>query len=437
MFWKKKPKEEKNAAPPPPPPPPPPQPQRAEARPEVRQPPQAPRPTPQPAVAPSPGGGAPAQLAAVLSRRAGPQSAPMTLEAIDAQKRALESLLSDAAVSGATRDLANDNLEAAFTALERDATNARSAEKWRRVGAILYGVDGPRARKAYEQAFALDQRDFWGCIFLARLRALSQDLDGANLAASTAIMAGRTPDERGVAFFEAALIAMGRGDFEGAVNNGAQAVDASRAAIKAGAREAVTLRDLVARLTLLADANVVRENYAAAQQHYAEALAGARKLAAAAGAGSGLEKGVAELLEKSASVAASARDYEYAIRFADEAVSLRRGLLATGGPPGARTALAGALNSLGEIQRLAGLTDAATASLRDAHENARQAIARDAADHAAQRDLWLSLWRLASIGNAGVGWRDVTAAMEKAVAAGMFNPKHQHFFDEARRRAAS
>lgn len=441
MFWKKKPKEEKNAAPPPPPLPPPPlpTPPRAEARTEPR----PATPTPTPATAPASGqssgaaaGDRAAQLAAALSRRAGPQAAPMTADSVDALMRALDSLLAEPALQSVARDIAAEQLGPAFDALERDAAAARDAGKWRRVGAILYGVDGPRARNAYEQAFALEPQHFLGGVFVARLRALAQDLAGANEAASTAIMAARTPDERGVAFFEAALIAMGREDFDAALTHGEQAVEASRGAIRAGARDALALRDYVARLTLLGDVQVVRQNFAAAQALYADALTGARKLAEAANGAPAVKKGVAELLEKSASVAASAPDPETAMRFAAEAVSIRRKLL-DAGEPGAQAALAAALNSMGEALRLGGNPDAAKFTLREAFHTAQSAVAVNPGDATARRDVWLALWRLASLGNAGVSWKQVAEAMEAAAAAGALNPKHQHFFDEARRRAAA
>lgn len=218
---------------------------------------------------------------------------------------------------------------------------------------------------------------------------------------------------------------------------GAQAVDASRGAIKAGARDAFALRDYVARLTLLADANVVRQDFATAQRLYAEALVGARKLSDAARGASAVKKGVAELLEKSASVAASAPDPESAMRFSAEAVSIWRTILAAGGEPGAQGALAAALNSMGEALRLAGQVEAAKFTLREALETARAASASNPADPTARRDVSLALWRLAHIGAAGVTWAQVAEAMESAAASGALNPKHQHFLDEARRRAAA
>lgn len=435
MFWKKKPKEDKNAAKAPEPAP------RAEARPEPR--PAAPPQSASQAKAATPAmaGGAgqdrAAALAAVLARRAGPQAAPMTTDSVDALMRALDALLAEPALQGVAREIAAEQLEPAFAALERDAAGARDAGKWRRAGAIMYGVDGARARSAYEQALALEPRHFWGGIYVARLRALAQDLAGANDVASAAIMAAQTPDERGVAFFEAALIAMGRGDFDAVMTHGAHAVEASRGAIKAGARDALVLRDYVARLTLLADANVVRQDFATAQGLYAQALAGARKLADAARGAPAVKKGVAELLEKSASVAASAPDPETAMKFAAEAVSIRRTILEAGGEPGAQAALAAALNSMGETLRLAGHVDAAKLTLKEALQTAQAASNAHPADPTARRDVWLALWRLADIGNAGITWKQVADSMADTAAKGALNPKHQHFFDEARRRATA
>jgi hypothetical protein len=54
----------------------------------------------------------------------------------------------------------------------------------------------------------------------------------------------------------------------------------------------------------------------------------------------------------------------------------------------------------------------------------------------AQRDVWVSLWRLASLEGTGVAWKDVLARMEAMQAAGTLFPADQPFMEQARRLAA-
>jgi tetratricopeptide (TPR) repeat protein len=436
MFWKKKPNEEppKQSAP-----------AAAAGRPAPVTPeaPPAGQPRPQAARETAPQPGAPitrdmkARVMAGLERRRGGLAAPSSPEAGDALSHAVDSLLDDPALRDVVQDLAEEKSDRAFDALERDALGVLDAAKWRRAGAIMYGVDGPRAKKAYEQAFALDANHFWGGVFLARLRGMTRDLEGANLAASAAVLAAQTQDERGIAFAEAALVAMARENYESAVINGGHAVEASRSAIQAGHRDAVTLREYVSRLALLGDANVARGDYSAAQSLFEEALAGARKLAAVDPGRAALGKGLAELLEKAAATTSSGKDHVRAVERAEEAVSIRRRLFVGGADPNSQTALASALNTLGEVQRLAGQITAAKSTFKEALDTARIVSARNPADLAAKREVWSVLWRLATMGDTGVSWTQVADAMEVLATNGGLSPRDQPFYDEARKRASA
>lgn len=433
MFWKKKPKDEAPKQAP-----------KVEAREARREEPRRADPPrdavrPEPARAPpqtAPAGDMRSRVVAALSTRVGAFGAPPSPESDRARAAAVDSLLADPKLRSLANDIAAQKTDAAFAALERDAPSG-GAEKWRRVGALMYGADGPRARKAFEAAFAQDQRDYVGCLLLARLRAMTNDLEGANLAGSAAILAARTPDERGVAHTEVTLIAMARSDYPSAVTHGKLAVETQRAAIVAGARDAYALRDFVMRLTLLGDAVVSCGAPEDARGCYEEALEGARRLAAADPSHRPLKRALAELLEKAGATASSGRDHARALQLADEAVAIRQKLLSREIDPDSVRALASALNSLGEVKRLAGDTAGAKNAFADALAVAREGSALNPADMSLKRELWSVLWRLAVMGDAGVSWPQVVAAMDAMAVNGGLGPRDKTFYEEAKKRAAA
>jgi len=230
---------------------------------------------------------------------------------------------------------------------------------------------------------------------------------------------------------------MARDDFSSAVNHAKLAVEAQRAAIAAGARDVTALRDFIMRLSILADATVSSGAPTEARPYYEEALAGARKLAAVDPSHVPLTRGVAELLEKAAATSASAGDHRTALAHGDEAVQLRRNLFTGGADPSSHRALASALNTLGEVRRLAGDKGGATAAFQEALETARKASARNPADLAAKREVWSVLWRLAVMEGDSARWRQVVDAMEMLATNGGLSPRDQPFYDEAKRRASA
>jgi tetratricopeptide (TPR) repeat protein len=361
---------------------------------------------------------------------------PVNPEVAVAQARAIDSLLADPALRGAVQDLLERRADRAFEALERDADAARSPEKWSRAGALMLTADGPRARRVLEKAFAANQGHFWSNIFLARLRGGGGEFQPALDAASAALMAARTPDERGVAHAEIATIAMVQRQPDLAVQHAGFAVEISHDSIKAGARDAYALRDYVARLVMLGDACVSNSDVGSAGAAYLTALEGARKLAAADPKHPDLVRGVAEILEKTAASASSAQDHAAAARYGEEAVGIRSRMFESGRDAPTAVALAGSLNTFGEVKRQSGDLVGARGLFEEAMAVARQAIALDASNVGAKREVWSIMWRLATMGGAGVSWRDVVAAMEGMANNGGLNAKDRPFYEEAKKRAA-
>ena len=426
MFWKKKPKDEAPKATPgaalgaaPKEEPRRPDPQRPEARAESRR--EAPA-----------SGDQKARLAAAL---AGASPASPDVEA--AQARARESLLGDPALRGVVQDLLEGRRDRAFDALERDADASGSPDKWNRAGTLLFAADSARARRMLEKAHAASKSSFWGGILLARLRGSAGEFQPAIEAAAAALMAAQTPDERGVAHAEVATIAMVQGQTALAMQHADHAVQVSRGAIDAGARDGITLRDYVARLVMLGDACVGSSEIVNAVSAYTGALKGARTLASVAPKHPGLARGVAEILEKAAAAASSAQDQQIASAHAEEAIGIRRRLVEGGRDPAGSAALAGALNTFGEVKRQAGDIAGAKLLFGEAMSTARDAIAHDPSNVAAKREVWAVMWRLATLGGAGVSWRDVLGAMEGMANNGGLNARDWPFYEEAKKRAAA
>ncbi|TPW02549.1 MAG: hypothetical protein FD124_3363, partial [Alphaproteobacteria bacterium] len=362
---------------------------------------------------------------------------PASPDIAAAQARAIDSLLGEPALRGVVQDLLDGRAGRAFDALERDADATASPDKWNRAGILMFAADRARAGRMLEKAFAAGPPNFWGGILLARLRGSAGDFKSALEAAGGALMAAQTPAERGVAHAESATIAMVQGQASLAMQHANSAVEISRADIKAGARDPFTMRDLVARLVMLGDACVAGSVVAGASGAYVSALEGARTLASVDPKNPELARGVAEILEKAASAFSSAQDHASAGRHVAEAVSIRRRLAEGGRDAAAVVALAGALNTSGEVQRQAGDLQGAKASFDEAMSIARQAVARDPSDVGAKREVWSVMWRLATMGAAGVSWRDVLAAMEGMANNGGLNSRDWPFYEEAKRRAAA
>lgn len=435
MFWKKKPKDEapkkedKKAAAARA------EPAREERRPEPpREQPRAPAPAPVASAPQPPSGDLRARVVAGLSVRGG-TPAPESAESERARGAAVESLLADANVRGAAQMLADGKTADAIVALERDAQSG-GPDKWRRLGALLFSIDAQRSRQAYEKAFAADQGHFVSCLQLARLRGITGDAEGANIAASAAILAAKTPDERGVAHTDVALIAMARRDWSSAINHGKLAVEAQRAAVNAGALGPDALRDMIMRLTLLGDAHLSSGAPAESRPLYEEALAGARKLAAVDPTNIPLARGLAELLEKSAATASSGGDHPDGVARAEEAIAIRRKLAASGDPAAERS-LASALNTMGEIKRLGGNREGAKYAFDEAIKLTQGVIARSSDDVVAKRQLWSIQWRYAIMDGTPQRWKLAADSMEALAAHGALGPKDLQQLEEARKRAAA
>jgi tetratricopeptide (TPR) repeat protein len=396
--------------------------------------PAAPAPKPTPAGAPA--GSPAAQTQAALVSRAGPKSAPPSGESAEATAGAIASLLadSDPVAQAAAKNLAAGAVEKALDSLEQDARGAtqNGAEKWRRIGALAFGVDAGRAMIAYEEAFHRDRKHFWTGVFLARLRGLGGKLDGARDCALAALAAAETDDHKGLALAEFAMIAIAQNQGAEATKAAAQAAIAADAALKANPSLAQE-RTLMARHYLHGDAATTHGDHAAAKGAYEKGLTNARRLGAAAPTDAILALAVADGLEKLAAALARSGDAQGAVNAAEESLALRRKLAAQ--MPNGVQAIAAGLSTLGEAKRALGDLEGARAAFQDSLALSREAAKAAPQDSQVQRELWGALWRLAQMGGAGVSWRDVVAAMETMAAQGVLQEGDKRFLGEAKRRA--
>lgn len=125
------------------------------------------------------------------------------------------------ASSEAARELAAGDVHAAIAILERDAHSdgEAAAEKWRRIGALMLGIDNAKAREAYTKAFRLQPSDFWTCYELALLHLRAGDLAAAREAALAAERAARNDRERSSAADVSGLVLAEAGDLDGAIGH--------------------------------------------------------------------------------------------------------------------------------------------------------------------------------------------------------------------------
>lgn len=111
------------------------------------------------------------QLAAMMARldemgaaRVAAGAAPLNPDELARRNSAAADIVGEAspASEAAAREIAGGDLAAAIATLERDARAdaAAAAEKWRRIGALVRGVDTAKARAAYRRGVQAPARGF-------------------------------------------------------------------------------------------------------------------------------------------------------------------------------------------------------------------------------------------------------------------------------------
>ena len=376
--------------------------------------------------------GAGASVDAALVKARGARGAPVSFESVAAQAAAADVLASssDPADRAAARDLAAGETEKGLGGLFTAAqANPSDAARWRTLGALAFNVDASRSRFAYLSAFNLPARRFWDGIWLARLRGLSSDLSGAVEATDIAGNLATNDAERAVAHTELGLIMSAGKQPDKALKHAEEALALGGAPVSTDMQ-----RQAVVRHMLIGDAALDLNDLPKARKALAAALEFARKLGAAAPKDLALAIGVCEVLEKNTVAAIAAQDNAAAKTAIDEAVSIRRRLASAQSLVELERGLARSLTVKGEVARNSGDTPGANAAFQECLNLVRKISDAHPRDEAAQRELWRTMWHVASVQGAGGHWNQVVAAMEKMQAGGVLDPEGRRFLEEGRRR---
>ncbi|TNC97238.1 MAG: hypothetical protein FD119_1330 [Stygiobacter sp.] len=224
-----------------------------------------------------------AQLLQELDKRRSPDAPPPSPDAEAVRNAAIRDLATSRTPTDAeaVREIKAGDIDAAIATLERgaQADMAQAAEKWRRLGALVYDIDLAKAKHAYEQAFALDAADFSGAIFLSRLRQRAGDLNGALKAANAAVAAAGTQRERMVASSDLGDLRIEAGDLAAARRFHQDGLDLAQALARDNPASAETKRDLWVSFNKLGDVAQQAGDLAGARRFFQDALDLAQALA--------------------------------------------------------------------------------------------------------------------------------------------------------------
>ncbi len=392
------------------------------------------------------------------------------------------------ASAAAAQAIADGRLQDAKRILEKDAAGdmAAAAEKWRRIGALFFGLDTAEALRAYEKAFALEPEDFWTAIYLARLRKEAGNLAGARQAALAAQSAARGDREISVAANDLGDLLVKAGDLnEAKARFGASLAIAERlardnpgsseaqrdvsvslnklgdVAVEAGdvneakARFVASLaiaerlarddpgsaeaqRDVSVSLDRLGDVAVKAGDVNEAKARFGASLAIRERLARDNPGSAEAQRDVSVSLDRLGDVAVKAGDVNEAkARFGASLAILERLARDNPGSAEAQRDLSVSLDRLGDVAVQAGDVNEAKARFV-ASLAIRERLARDNPGSAqAQRDVGVSLVKLANIPGSGVHWGRVAAHFDGMQKRGVLAPSDQKLLEAIRAKAAA
>jgi len=237
------------------------------------------------------------------------------------------------ATSAAAREIAAGEIARACAILERDARAASedAAERWRRLGALVLGIDAAKALAAYEEAFKLQPSDFWTCIELGRLRNASGDLRGAHQAAFAAERAAQSERETSVALNALGNVLVKAGDPAGAKARYEASLQIRERLAAQNRRSVTAQRDLSIGLIKLGDVLVQMGDLAGAKARYETSRQIRERLAAQNKRSAEAQRDLAISLTKLGSVSEKAGDlagakarYEASLQIAERLVAQNR-----------------------------------------------------------------------------------------------------------------
>ncbi|MBL8548963.1 MAG: hypothetical protein JNJ73_03185 [Hyphomonadaceae bacterium] len=270
------------------------------------------------------------ELARLTAAKVAGGAAALEPRQLAEQGEAAESLVAEQtpAAKEAAREIAAGDLDAAIATLERDARAdvAAAAEKWRRLGALVMGVNTAKARAAYEEAFKLQPDDFWTCVELARLRQEAGDLNGARAAAECAEHSAREDRDRSVAATELGGIWREAGNLADAKRQFERALDIDERLARDNPGSAEAQRDLSVSLNKLGD--VLREggDLSGAKARYEEGLVVRERLARDNPGSASAQRDLSISYERLGDVAENSGDMAGAIARYEQSLPIARAL---------------------------------------------------------------------------------------------------------------
>jgi len=248
--------------------------------------PAAPRPTP---VAPPPAPPPPqidrraATLLEALRKARPAEVEPPTPEQRAAQEEAVVRVLRES--PGPAKLLLDGDLASGFAKLGAEAEGLqqngkpRAAQAWRDLGVMLDGLDQRSAVRALGAAYNLDQTDFWGDMFLARLLIKEGRLENALAVATSALACAKGSREKAIGQVELGDAHLALKDYDHAREAYQSAIEMTRFLARSGEHGAQ--RDLSVCLNRLGDLEGATGDKAKARALLEEDLTIARHLASA------------------------------------------------------------------------------------------------------------------------------------------------------------
>ncbi|BDI03308.1 tetratricopeptide repeat protein [Sphaerotilus microaerophilus] len=197
-------------------------------------------------------------------------------------------------------------------------------------------------------------------------------------------------------------------------------------------------RDLSIGLERLGDRLLAQRDLAGARALFEEDLAISQRLAAADPGSASAQRDLSVSLNKIGDLLLAQRDFSGARARFQDSLAIRQRLAAA--DPASATAQRDVRinqNRLGDL--LFGQGDLAGAHT---HFQASLAIAQrlaaadpSSAQAQAQREVWLTMWRLRQLPDSGITWAQIAQAIEAQQARGTLLPGDQRYLDDARQRA--
>jgi tetratricopeptide (TPR) repeat protein len=335
--------------------------------------------------------------------------------------------------------LADGELDLAALKAEARADAERSAEKWRRIGALARGVNDGEALSAYEEAHRLQPGEFWTCVELCRLyQRWKGDIVAARRAAEAAERAARGEREQSVAKHELGTVLLTSGDLVAARSAfEAYVADCERlAASNPGSAEAQ--RDLSISLNKLGEVLVKAGDLAGAQARFEASLGVAERLSVQNPGSAEAQRDLSVSLERLGDVLVLAGDLAGArARFEASLGVAERLSVQNPGSAEAQRDLSVSLIKLGDVLVKAGDLAGARARFEASLGVLERLSVQNPGSAEAQRDVWVTLWRLAELPGGGVTWAQVRDRLEAMQTRGALFPADQQFLEQARAKAAA